>query len=95
LHLIVHTGTELHGQGYQDGEDWESQPQHLNSLPGMGVLLLLSPEKGQPMCSTWATMSEILLIKPRYCANRTRNSVQAVRPHGESSSCPVRAQMMP
>ena len=80
LHLIVHTGTELHGQdySYEGGEGWESQPLDLNDLPGMGVLPLLSPDKSQP---TWATMNEILLEKPSYCANRTRNSVQAERGH--------------
>lgn len=76
LHLIVHTGTELHGQdyGYQGGENWESQPLDLNDLPGVGVLPLLSPDKSQP---TLATMNEILLVKP----NRNRNSVQAERGH--------------
>lgn len=74
LHLIVHTGAELHGQrySYQGGEDWESQPIVLNNLPGMGALTLLSPGKSQP---TWATVNEILPVKPSYYAKRTRNTV--------------------
>lgn len=80
LHLIVHAGAELHGQhySYQGGEDWESQPIDLNNLPGMGVLALLSPGKSQP---TWATMNEILPVKPNYRAKRTRNTVREERAH--------------